>query len=305
MTSPNQLNVNTNFDPQAGTPVSIAPGIVRVTAPNASPYTFTGTNSFVLGTGDHVAVLDPGPKDDAHLEALAGALEGRKLEAILLTHTHLDHSAAAQTLSDRFDAPIWFGGPHRLSRPLGPGEANPLQGACDWDLQPERTLAAEERFAFGDLELVTIPTPGHCVNHLSFGVAGTPFLFSGDHVMGWSSTLVATPDGSISDYFASLDRLLALSFDHYLPAHGGAIDPAKTHVRRLKVHREYRNRQIIEALGMRPQTADALVDLIYLGLPAANRGAALMTVEAHLEYLSAKGRVTPQRANQDQVFALS
>lgn len=285
------FSVNTSFEPETGNLVTIAPGVQRVTAPNASAYTFTGTNSFLLGTGAEIGLLDPGPVNGAHRQALLEAIGNRRVLAIVLTHTHRDHSASARELADQMKVPLWFGGPHRLSRPLRFMEFNPLRLSCDWDLVPDRTLGQGDVVEFGDLALETITTPGHCANHLAFGIKGTPYLLSGDHVMGWSSTLVAVPDGSMADYFASLEKLQALPYSHYIPAHGAAIVEGRAYAKSLMAHRHLRNEQILAALGERPHSLGELLNLIYQGLPAANRRAATMTLRAHLEYLGDLGRV--------------
>lgn len=283
--SASALSFDTNFDAQTGTPVTIAPGIQRVTAPNSSPYTFTGTNSFLIGN-DALAVVDPGPDHDDHFEALMQAIGGRDVTAILLTHTHKDHSALARRLVEATGAPIWFGGQHRLSRRKKLFEINPITRSCDWFLKPDRALGDGEILDFGGIKLQTMATPGHCANHLAFGVVDMPFILTGDHVMGWNSTLVAVPDGSMADYFASLDKLINSKWTHYLPAHGGPIAKGVDYARKLKAHRATRNTQILAALSQGPQTTQQLRSKIYPDLPSANLMAAGMTLQAHLEYLT-------------------
>lgn len=292
MVDPHTLKFTTEFDAQTGTAVEITDGIARVTAPNSSPYTFTGTNSFLIGTGDAIAVMDPGPDSDDHFQALKDAIGVRQVAAILLTHTHKDHSALARRIGAHYSAPIWFGGQHRLSRPRRFLEINPIARSCDWGLVPDRVLSDGNKIAFGDIQLEIIATPGHCANHLAFAVTGSDYLFSGDHVMGWNSTLVAVPDGSMSAYFNSLDKLLKLPQNHYLPAHGGPISNAKTYTARLRAHRQSRNTQISSCLENAPRSVGELRDIIYPDLPLQNRRAALMTLQAHLEYLEEAGDVT-------------
>lgn len=294
MTSASPLVFNTDFAPQTGHPVAVAPGVVRVTAPNASAYTFTGTNTFLLGH-DEIAVLDPGPDDDAHLAALLAAIGGRKVAAIILTHTHKDHSALVPRLRAATGAPVWFEGPHRLSRPLRPFEINTLARSCDWGLVPDRRLSDGERLAVGGVDIEVIATPGHCANHLAFGLPGTPCLLSGDHIMGWNSTLVAVPDGSMRNYLASLDRVIATPYQRYLPAHGGEIADGPAYARALKKHREMRNGQIVAAVNQGARSIGAVVGRIYPQQSPAIRLAAAMTVRAHVEYLAELGALRARR----------
>ncbi|GGF30989.1 MBL fold metallo-hydrolase [Youhaiella tibetensis] len=294
MTSVPSLVFNTDFDPQIGAPVAVIPGLERLTAPNASPYTFTGTNTFLIGR-DRLAIIDPGPDDDAHLAALLAAIAGRPVEAIVLTHTHKDHSALVPRLRAATGAPVWFEGRHRLSRPLHPFEINTLSRSCDWRLVPDRVLKDGEVLSFDGMELEVIATPGHCANHLAFGLRSTPLLLTGDHVMGWNSTLVAVPDGSMGDYFASLERIIASPYAQFHPAHGGPIIEGQSYARALKAHRELRNAQIVEAVGAGAQSIGAVVQSIYPQQSPAIRMAAAMTVRAHVEYLAGQGALRMRR----------
>ena len=286
------LAFNTLFEPQTGSAVPVAPGLVRITAPNASPYTFTGTNSYLIGH-ERLALLDPGPDDAAHLAALRHAIAGRRLEAIILTHTHRDHSAAAAGLARAFDVPLWFGGPHRLSRPLRRFERNALVRSCDWDLVPDRTLVDGDSIEAGDVRLSVHTTPGHCANHLAFGLGDV--LLSGDHVMGWNSTLVSVPDGSMADYLASLDKVIALPQQLYVPAHGGPIPNGPAFAAALKTHRQSRNAQVVAAVAAGARSIGAIVSAIYPRQNLLVRRAAAMTIAAHVEYLEKLGRLTVSR----------
>lgn len=286
------LSFDTSFEPHTGEPVPVAPGLVRVTASNASPYTYTGTNSFLLGH-ERLALVDPGPDEQDHIHALMRAISGRPVAAILLTHTHSDHSASAAKLARKLGAPLWFGGPHRLSRPLRRFESNPFRRSCDWTLMPDRTLTDGERITAGDIELRVHTTPGHCANHLAFGFGD--ILLTGDHIMGWNSTLVAVPDGSMTDYLASLDKVIALPYRRYVPAHGGPIADGPTYARALRAHREMRNEQVLAAVAKRAQSITAIVATIYPTQPLMVRRAASLTIAAHVEYLQSKGLLVVSR----------
>jgi glyoxylase-like metal-dependent hydrolase (beta-lactamase superfamily II) len=291
MVAPNPpIAFDTDFDPETGRPVHVAPKVVRITAPNAGPYTFTGTNTFLIGDGP-VFVLDPGPDDVSHLDALLASIGGRRVEAILLTHTHRDHTALVGRLKAATGAPLWFGGRHRLSRARRLFEVNPVGADSDWQLVPDRVLAEGDRIATAGVTLEVVATPGHCANHLAFGLADTPWLFTGDHIMGWNSTLVPVPDGSMADYLRSLGKIIGLAYQHYLPAHGGAIADGPAQARALLAHRELRNAQIIEAVETGAATLGELQRRIYPKLALALQAAARMTLNAHVEYLADRGRI--------------
>jgi glyoxylase-like metal-dependent hydrolase (beta-lactamase superfamily II) len=293
--TPPPLPINTDFAPQTGHLVTVMPGVARVTAPNAGPYTFTGTNSFLIGVGERVTVLDPGPDDERHRAALRTAIGGRQVEAILLTHTHKDHSAGVARLKAETGAPMWFAGPHRLSRKPYPLELNPLARDCDWSLVPDRTLADGETFEAAGVPLTAIATPGHCANHLCFGLRGTEWMLSGDHVMGWNSTLVAVPDGSMADYLNSLRKVIALPYGRYLPAHGGPIADGPGYARALLTHRELRNRQVVDAVNAGARSIGELLNRIYPTISVKLRFAAALTLRAHVEYLDGRGEIRMQR----------
>jgi glyoxylase-like metal-dependent hydrolase (beta-lactamase superfamily II) len=291
MVAPNPpIAFDTDFAPETGRPIPVAPGVVRVTAPNAGPYTFKGTNSFIVGNGP-VFVIDPGPDDTSHLDALRRALDGRKVEAIVLTHTHRDHTALVKRLREATGAPVWFGGRHRQSRRQRFFELDPVAADSDWKLTPDRVLGSGERISAGGVTLEVIPTPGHCANHLAFGIVGTDWLFTGDHIMGWNSTLVPVPDGSMADYLRSLETVIGLAYQHYLPAHGGAIVDGPAYASALLAHRELRNTQVVAAVEAGATSLDALRQRIYPTLALALQGAARMTLKAHVEYLADRGRI--------------
>ncbi|WP_196259611.1 MBL fold metallo-hydrolase [Pelagibacterium limicola] len=278
------------FDPRVGELVTVFPGLARLTAPNASPYTHTGTNTFLVGH-ETLAVVDPGPDDDRHLMAILSASAGRRIEAIVLTHTHLDHCALAPRLKAVTGAPLVFGGRHRLSRPLKAFERNPFAHASDFSLVPDREIADGERLVFGGVPLVAVATPGHCANHFAFALDNTDSVLVGDHLMAWNTTVVAVPDGSLADYLTSLDRLEALPQTRYLPAHGSEIADGRARARAVRAHRQMRNGQILGALEQSPLNLGQLAKRVYPDVPPRVRAGARRTLLSHLEYLEATGRI--------------
>lgn len=279
-----------NFDPAYGTAVEILPGVRRLTAENAGPFTFHGTNTYLLGSRN-VVVVDPGPVLEAHADAILKACEGARIEAILVSHTHMDHSPGARLLKERTGAPIVGCGSHLAARALQEDEINPLDSSGDKEYVPDRQLGDGEIFAAADIALETVATPGHTMNHLCFAVCGEEVLLSADHVMGWSTSIVAPPDGSMRDYMASLDKLMERSEDTYLPGHGGMVRNAGSYVRDLKRHRQARETAILERLGKGPQTIAGIVAVLYADVDPALHGAAGLSVFAHLEDLAARGLV--------------
>ena len=267
---------------------------LEFTAPNRGPLTFTGTNTFLVGV-DRLAVIDPGPNDSRHLKALLAAIGGRPVEAILLTHTHKDHSGLARRLRKKTGAPIWSNGSHRLYRSAGRFEMMALGRFCDFRLDPDEVLEDGDALTVDGIGIGAMATAGHCANHLSFSIAGTPYLFTGDHVMGWSSTVVAPPDGAMGDYLHSLQKVIVSPFTYYLPAHGDVIPEGRKHARALLAHRQERNAQILEGVGSGANTVARLVTRTYQGLAPALRAAAAKQVEAHLDYLVSRGEISVRR----------
>jgi glyoxylase-like metal-dependent hydrolase (beta-lactamase superfamily II) len=252
--------------------------------------TFTGTNSYLLGT-DTLVVIDPGPLDEAHLQALLRAIDGRRVEAILATHTHLDHTGLHAALQKATGAPLVAEGPHRTSRPLGEGEINRLDAAADHAFRPDITLRDGEALETAAGRIVGIATPGHTANHMSFALEDRGLLFSGDHVMAWSTTIVAPPDGRMSDYMASLDKLAARTDALYLPGHGGPVEKPAAFLRATRTHRRMREQAILERVRAGDRSVGAMVSAIYRSTPKALHGAAALSVLAHLEDLCERGLV--------------
>ncbi|MCC0065026.1 MAG: MBL fold metallo-hydrolase [Defluviimonas sp.] len=284
------------FDPVPGQACWIEPDIRRVLAPNPSPMTFRGTNSYLVGRGGGVAVIDPGPDDATHLGALLAALmPGERVEAIFVTHAHLDHSPLAPRLAERTGAPVYGFGPAMAGRSaLMAGLA--ARGApgggegVDTGFHPDHTLADGDRVSGDGWSLTALHTPGHFAGHLCF-FAG-PRAFSGDHVMGWASSLVSPPDGDMGAYMTSLDRLAAAAPDRLHPGHGAPVAEAVPRIAELAAHRRAREAAILAALGAGPATAAILAERIYTDTPPALLPAAIRNVFAHLIDMSDKNAVT-------------
>lgn len=284
------LTHDRRFEPRHGEPVAVAPGVVRITAPNPSPMTFHGTNTYLIGD-DTVAVVDPGPALDAHVDAIVQAIAGRPVSHILVTHTHGDHSLAVPALKRATGAPTVGEGPHRASRVLRAGEVNPLDAAGDAAFRPDIAVAHGDVLTAGGRPVEVVATPGHTANHVAFALPDAGLLFSGDHVMVWATSVVAPPDGAMADYMASLDVLLARPDARYLPGHGGAVEDPAAYVAALKGHRLRREEAIVRALSEGPRTIPQMVRQIYVALDPALHTAAGLSLLAHLEDLVARGTV--------------
>ncbi|QDG78959.1 MBL fold metallo-hydrolase [Labrenzia sp. PHM005] len=277
------------FDPRYGERVEILPGLCRLTANNPGPFTFHGTNTYILGQ-KNLVVVDPGPADPAHVDTILSVIEGARVEAILITHTHVDHSPAARLLQERTGAPIIGCAPHRAARALMEGEVNPLDASGDKDYTPDQETVDGETFEVAGITFHAIATPGHTANHLCFALEGEDILISGDHVMAWSTSIVAAPDGSMRDYMASIDKMLARFETTYLPGHGGIVRDAPAYVEQLKQHRLNRERSILSELGDKSRSIPEIVAKLYADVDPKLHGAAGLSVFAHLEDLTERGR---------------
>ncbi|MGF1549019.1 MAG: MBL fold metallo-hydrolase [Sphingomonadaceae bacterium] len=262
------------------------PLVRRLLAPNPSPFTYEGTQTYIVGAGE-VAVIDPGPAIDAHVEAILAATAGERIAAIACTHTHRDHSPASRPLAEATDAPI-AGCAALAIEDEGPR----ADAAFDFDYAPHRVLQDGERLAGDGWTLEAVSTPGHTSNHLCFALSEAEALFSGDHVMGWSTTVVSPPDGDMADYMASLDKLMRRDETVYFPAHGPAVETPREHVAQLIAHRREREAQILERLEAGEQEIPSIVKMIYSDVDPRLHPAAGRSVLAHLLDLEARGRVT-------------
>jgi glyoxylase-like metal-dependent hydrolase (beta-lactamase superfamily II) len=276
--------------PAPGVSAPVSPLVRRLVAGNGGPFTATGTCSYVVGHGT-VAVIDPGPDDAAHVGRLLDALRGETLSHIVVTHTHRDHSPGARLLKAATGAPIVGCSPHVRSRPLADGETGALDASADRDHAPDQILGAGDSITGPGWSLQAVPTPGHTANHLAFALPEESALFSGDHVMAWSTTIVAPPDGSMADYMASLALLLERPDERYWPGHGGPVTQPRRFVRALLQHRRTREAAILERLREGDRTIAAIVPRLYAGVAPALHKAAGLSVFAHLEDLAGRGLV--------------
>ena len=265
----------------------LEPRVRRVLAPNPSPYTYTGTQTYLVGSAGRLAVIDPGPDDPAHIDALMEAIGDAQVAAIMCTHTHRDHSPAAAPLAIRTGAPIVG------CAPLALDDSGPRADASfDRTYAPDRVLADGESMTGSDWTLTAVHTPGHTSNHLCFALEESGALFTGDHVMGWSTSVIVPPDGDMSAYMASLDKLQSREDRVYYPAHGPQINNPRQLVRGMIGHRRQRENQIVRLLSEHgPLTAAGFVPRMYKGLDPRLAGAAEMSVTAHLIDLERRGRV--------------
>ncbi len=279
--------------PAAGVVDRLTPRVRRLVAPNPSAFTFTGTCSYIIGEGE-VAILDPGPRNDAHLDALLDATRGERIAAIVVTHTHRDHSALAAQLKAATSAPIIGAGPHIFAD----GPAQGLDASHDRTYAPDRILADGETIALPNVTLQAIATPGHAGNHLCFAFPQENSLFSGDHVMAWSTSVVAPPDGSMTDYMVSLEKLRGRDEAVYWPGHGGPVNDPRRYVRALIGHRRQREASILARLDGGPMTVAEIVEAVYVGIDPKLFGAASLSTLAHLEDLGRRGLVVGEKGGR-------
>lgn len=264
----------------------LEPLVGRVLAPNPSPYTYTGTQTYVVGEaeGPDCAVIDPGPNDPAHIDAIMAAIAGRTVIAIMCTHTHRDHSPAAAPLTKLTGAPIVGCAPLVLNSDLPRADES-----FDVTYAPDRVLEDGEQMRGTGWTLTAVATPGHTSNHLCFALEESGALFTGDHVMGWSTSVVIPPDGDMGDYMASLEKLLAREDVRYHSAHGAAIEKPRQLVRGMIGHRRQREHQILRLMGEQARPVSAFIPAMYKGLDTRLIPAAEMSVTAHLIDLEKRG----------------
>jgi glyoxylase-like metal-dependent hydrolase (beta-lactamase superfamily II) len=284
---------NKTFDLKPGVVDEVAPAIRRILVNNPGPFTFTGTLSYIVGRGK-VAIIDPGPDDARHAQTLLDAVKGEEVTHILVTHTHRDHSPNVPRIKAATGAKVYAEGRHRPARPLHIGEHNPLDASGDHDFRPDVTLRDGELVKGDDWTLEAVTTPGHAANHMAYAFKEKNVLFAGDHVMGWATSIVAPPDGAMSDYMASLYKLKARSEAVYYPGHGPAIPDAPRFVDYYIEHRKARENSILHRLEKGEADIPTLVRAIYIGIDQRLMGAAGLSVLAHLEDLVTRKVVETQ-----------
>jgi glyoxylase-like metal-dependent hydrolase (beta-lactamase superfamily II) len=263
---------------------TVHPLVRRVLAQNPSPFTYTGTQTHIVGHGE-VAVIDPGPNIPEHLDAILAATAGETIIAIVCTHTHRDHSPAATPLAKATGAPVMG------CAPIGTQKGSGLEAGFDDTYSPDRVMAEGDTVSGPGWTLEAIATPGHTSNHVCFALPEAQALFTGDHVMGWSTSVVVPPDGEMGAYMASLEKLMPRDDAIYFPAHGDPVTKPKQLLRGMLGHRKQRESQILRLLGAGPRSISEMVTQMYAGLDPRLTKAAGASVLAHLIDLDARGRV--------------
>ena len=278
-------------DQSAGIAEALHPLVRRVLAPNPSAFTYQGTQTYIVGQGE-VAVIDPGPDLESHVAAILAATAGERITHIMCTHTHRDHSPATRPLKAATGAAIVGCAPLALD-----DEGPRSDAAFDADYAPDRVLGDGESVSGPGWTLSALATPGHTSNHLCFALPEADALFTGDHVMGWATTVISPPDGDMADYMRSLDRLMARDDAIYYPAHGDPVEKPQRFVRGLMGHRKQREGQILRQLGEGARAIPALVAKMYVGIDPRLHGAAGRSVLAHLLDLETRGLVAREGEN--------
>jgi len=275
-----ELAFNRSQDVDYGVAQVVAPGVRRIVANNPGPYTFLGTNSYLVGSGE-VAVIDPGPADERHLKAIAAAVKGERLAYILITHSHRDHCGGARALQTLAGGVVAAFGPTGTER----GAPGLNYDFVDQAFTPDRTLADGDTVRGRGFALDVLHMPGHSPDHLCFALVGKRTVFTGDHVMGWNTTVIAPPEGNMAKFLASLERLMQRHDKMFLPAHGGRIQTPQRVVKAYIMHRKWREQTILACLDEGVRTIPSIVERLYGTLDAELKQAAALSVLAHLEHL--------------------
>ena len=273
------------MDFEYGTAEQVGPSIRRVIANNPSPFTLYGTGTYILGEGQ-VAVIDPGPADQAHIEAIVKATEGEEITHVLVTHTHMDHSPGCRLLKEHSDAKTYAYGPHGAGK-LEQGVE--VEEGGDMEFDPDVRVTDGEIISADSWSVECVYTPGHTSNHMCFQLQSEKALFTGDHVMGWSTSIISPPDGDMAAYMGSLDKLLARDDAVYWPTHGPAITETKKHVQAFVEHRQERENQVMRCIDQGIHVIGEMVPVMYTDTPEFMYPAAARSVLASIEYMVAKG----------------
>lgn len=268
----------------------MTPLITRVLCHNPSPYTYTGTNTYLVGAEDGLAVIDPGPNDADHGAAILRAADGRRISKILVTHSHIDHSPLAARLSEQTGAPVCGFGPHGAGR-KGGLEGEEVEAGADWDYKPDILIEDGDEITGNGWKMTALHTPGHTANHLCFHLIEENTLFVGDHIMGWATTVISPPDGDVRQYIESLRKVAALAPDILVPTHGPWVKNAVPFVRGIITHRKMREGQILKHLGEGVATISELVAIMYKDVDKRLHPAAARSVLGHLIALVDENRV--------------
>lgn len=289
-----QLAFNRNVEVSYGVAEEVAPGVRRIVANNPGPYTFLGTNTYIVGQGD-VAVIDPGPEDEAHLEAIVRATRGERISHILVTHSHRDHCDSAIPLKKRLGGEIVAYGP--TGTPRGAGAPGLGDDFVDGVFQPDIPVTHGDAIKAQGFSIDVLHTPGHAPDHLCFALMGERTMFTGDHVMGWNTTVVAPPEGNMADFLTSLERLVSRHDKVFFPGHGGSIETPRRVVRAYLTHRIWREQTILACIDDGVTTIPHIVARLYGALDADLKVAAALSVLAHLELLESRGLVAAEGSN--------
>ena len=284
------IRFNRSLDFEYGVLETVAPSVRRVVARNPSPFTFHGTGTYVVGHG-RVAVIDPGPALDEHIEALARGLRSETVTHVLVTHTHRDHSPGCALLRRFTSAPTYGFGPHGSGRPKAGEEAEVVEEGADFEFEPDISVRDGDVIECDGFSFECVYTPGHTSNHMCYRLREERALFCGDHVMGWSTTIVSPPDGHMGTYIASLERLLDGDDRTYWPTHGAAIRDPKPYVRSLVEHRRLRAYQVETCLRDGIDTIPEMVKRLYHDLPVRMHPAAARSVLSTVIHLVERGDV--------------
>ncbi|MFM9940300.1 MAG: MBL fold metallo-hydrolase [Hyphomicrobiaceae bacterium] len=273
-----------------GVPRELAPGIQRLVANNPGPFTYKGTNTYLLGQGRDILLMDPGPEDEAHFQAMMQAIGTRRVTTIVVTHTHRDHVDGLPRILAATGAKT--AGYGRSTPDAGTRKTSASGGEyVDQDFRPDIPLKDGDRIEVEGFALTAVHTPGHAPDHLCFALDGSPTLFSGDHVMAWNTSVVAPPEGNMADYMRSLEKLTKRADTVYFPGHGGRVTQPQRVVKAFMVHRRMREDAILDCIRQGRETIAAIVEIVYRGLEPRLVNAASLSVAAHVEHLVERGLV--------------